>query len=39
MSDVRRFRLLDLILLLAVLAVAGLARGWYLNSYANGGND
>jgi hypothetical protein len=37
MSDVRRFALVDLILLILVLVVAGAARFWYLSACADGG--
>src|SRR5262249_17420612 len=38
MAEIRRFHLVDLILLLIVLVAAGGARGWYLSTYADGGN-
>lgn len=38
MSDLRRFGFTDLVLLLAVLAMAAGARGWYLLQCADGGN-
>src|SRR5262249_2651691 len=37
MNDLRRFRLVDLVLFLAVLLTAGGVRVWYLSSLAGGG--